>query len=215
MPWPPSLTLSPRGGEKLKPLGLVLGLKRRRGRGRGENISLSPPPSPFPLTRPKFPLFSIQYGGFKQSKTRRTQWKRLQGKLFKRGWCFVKTVEYVFPQVCDTSDTPASCLHTADMRRDHRGISGFSFDPCRRDKGTKRNQKSTVLYLVHCCKNTNLSLKISDLSLQGWKNMSRNLAQGKKEILTCLLKTTMKQIQRRAVNISDIDITSESAQARI
>ena len=69
------------------------------------------------------------------------------------------------------------------MRRDHRGISGFSFDPCRQDKGTKRNQKSTVLYLVHCRKNTNLPLTISDLSLQGWKNMSRKLVQGEKEIL--------------------------------
>lgn len=109
------------------------------------------------------------------------------------GRCLVKTVEYVFPQVCDTSDTPAFCLHTTDMRRDHKGISGFSFDPCRRDKGTKRNQKRTVLYLVHCCKNTNLPLKnIRPITSGVEKHEQETSVRGKRVFF---IKTTMKQIQ--------------------
>ena len=149
-------------------MGLALGLRKATGEGEGRKNFPLAAPIPFPFDYTKVPSFlQFNMAVLNNRKHGAPNENACKASYLRGGCCFVKTVEYVFPQVCDTSDTPASCLHTTDMRRDHTGISGFSFDPCRRDKGTKRNQKSTVLYLVHCCKNTNLSLKISDLSLQG------------------------------------------------
>ena len=61
MPWPPSLTLSPRGGEKLKPLGLVLGLRKATGEREGRKNFPLTAPIPFPFDKTKVPSFFLQF----------------------------------------------------------------------------------------------------------------------------------------------------------
>lgn len=71
----------------------------------------------------------------------------LTSETFLEKHYFVKTAEFFFPRVYGTWDTPASCLHTADMRRGRTRISGFSFGPCRLDTAPegKRKQRRCVI----------------------------------------------------------------------